>query len=307
MKKIAVIDLGTNGFRLNIAETHKSGQFQIIYRESSELKLAADGIHKIGDTPFARGVDTMKRFKAVLEQSDVVDVKAFGTAALRIAENGLLFIDTVRRETGMEIELISGSREAELIYKGMRLGIPLSADPVLMIDVGGGSVEFIICNTEGVFWAESFNVGVAVLKQFFHKNDPIIDKEIDDIERFLENSTADFLAKIEQFKPIMPVFSCGTLDFIVKILSKGRYPETGGYEKPYLEIKKSVYQEFYHQWIFQPESNLYNIPEIPKDKVEMLAVSLILMDWVMKKMNANNIMASANSMKAGILYEMSLR
>ena len=307
MKKIAVIDLGTNGFRLQIAEVPhlkdpndaSSGQFNIIYKENDELKLAADGIHHIGEVPFERGLAAMRHFATVLKEQGVKNARAFGTAALRMADNGQDFIDTVKKETGIEIDLITGDREAELIYKGMKLGVPLNAQPDVMIDVGGGSVEFIICNTEGVLWAKSFNVGVAILKQNFHQNDPIIEDEIATIEKFLNENALEFIEKIEVFQPKTPIFSCGTLDFMVKILR-------GGYSKPYLEIEEKTFSDFYKKWMFLSEKALSEMPEIPNDKVEMLAVSLILMDWVMKKMNAHTLIASANSMKAGILYEMSL-
>jgi exopolyphosphatase / guanosine-5'-triphosphate,3'-diphosphate pyrophosphatase len=306
MKKIAVIDLGTNGFRLYIAETLHKGQFHVIHKESNDLKLASEGIHHIGQAPFERGLAAMRHFSTVLKKYDVHKIQAFGTAALRIADNGQDFMNIVTEETGIEIELITGSREAELIYLGMRMGIPteksglaLSIEPVVMIDVGGGSVEFIICNTEGVLWAHSFNIGVAILKQQFHIHDPIIETEIRNIESFLDEAASDFLHKIEEFKPKIPIIACGTIDFMVKILK-------GGYEKPYLEIEKLTYDSFYNQWINLSENDLYQQPNIPKDKVEMLAVSLILMDWVLKKMNSSKLIASANSMKSGILYEMSL-
>lgn len=307
MKKIAVIDLGTNGFRLQIAEVPTlkapndapSGQFNIIYKENDELKLAADGIHHIGKVPFERGLAAMRHFATVLKEQGVENAQAFGTAALRMADNGQDFIEAVKRETGIEIDLITGEREADLIYKGMKLGVPLNAQPDVMIDVGGGSVEFIICNTEGVLWAKSFNVGVAILKQNFHINDPIIEDEIATIENFLNENALEFLEKIKEFQPKTPIFSCGTLDFMVKILR-------GGYSKPYLEIEEKTFSDFYKKWVFLSEKALSEMPEIPNDKVEMLAVSMILMDWVVKKMNAHSLIASANSMKAGILYEMSL-
>ncbi len=307
MKKIAVIDLGTNGFRLQIAEVPTlkdpndapAGQFKIIYKENDELKLSADGIHHIGKVPFERGIVAMRHFASVLKEQGVQNARAFGTAALRIADNGQDFIDTVKKETGIEIDLITGEREAELIYKGMKLGVPLNAQPDVMIDVGGGSVEFIICNTEGVLWAKSFNVGVAILKQNFNQNDPIIEDEIRAVESFLNEHASEFIEKIQEFQPQTPIFSCGTLDFMVKILR-------GGYSMPYLEIEEKTFSEFYKRWLLLSEKELSLIPEIPKDKVEMLAVSMILMDWVMKRMNAHSLIASANSMKAGILYEMSL-
>jgi exopolyphosphatase / guanosine-5'-triphosphate,3'-diphosphate pyrophosphatase len=303
---IAVIDLGTNGFRLQIAETFERMHYHIIHKEAHELKLASEGIHHIGDAPFQRGVETMRHFSTVLKKHNVLKIKAFATAAVRMADNGRHFIETVKQETGIEIELISGAREAELIYKGMAAATPLSIEPILMVDVGGGSVELIIGNNEGMLWAHSFNIGVAILKQRFHKSEVITLKEIAAIKRFLNRETREFLHQLSVFKPKTLLVACGTLDFYVKILSKGLHSERGGYETTQCEITKAEFNNFYKTFIVLPEHTLETMPEIPKDKIEMLAVSLVLMNWLMNTLGADNITASANSMKAGILYEMTL-
>jgi exopolyphosphatase / guanosine-5'-triphosphate,3'-diphosphate pyrophosphatase len=295
--KIAVIDLGTNGFRLQIAETFEAGIFNIIHRESRDLKMASEGFQRIGDEPFKRGLEAMRHFCVVLKLHKVLKINAFGTAFLRLAENGADFMEAVKRETGIEIELISGEREAELIYKGMRLGIPLSIEPVLMVDVGGGSVEFIIADAEKMLWSKSFNIGVAILKQRFHKNDPILQGEIEVIEDFLDNNTQDLLKAIDTFQPKMPAIACSTLDFMVKIL-------VGKNELPYFEFDKNTFQDFYQKLTFLDNATLYATPNVPQDKVEMLAVSMVLMDWVMRKLGAEKMLASAFSMKAGMFYEM---
>jgi exopolyphosphatase / guanosine-5'-triphosphate,3'-diphosphate pyrophosphatase len=294
---IAVIDLGTNGFRLYIAETLEQGQYRIIHRETHELKLAAEGIHRIGDASFQRGVETVHHFSNILKQYNVLTIKAFATAAVRIAENGQYFIDTIKKETGIHIELISGAREAALIYKGITTSIPLSIKPVLMVDVGGGSVELIIGNRDSLFWARSFNIGVAILKQNFQKNDPISANEIAAIERFLEVETPDFIKQLRAFQVDIPIIACGTLDFFVKILR-------GGYHNNHCDISKTEFDSFYQKMLGSSEKNLKEMPNVPKDKIEMLAVSLVLMNWIMNTINAPKLIASANSMKAGILYEM---
>ncbi len=299
--KFAVIDLGTNGFRLYIAESTQKGQFHIIHRQTAELKLASEGIHHIGHAPFRRGIEAMKTFLNTLQTFDIQQVRAFGTAALRLADNGQDFIKSVQNETGIFIELISGDREAELIHKGMSLGVPLSKKPVLMVDVGGGSVEFIICNETEVFWAKSYNVGVTILKQRFHKGDIILSSEIKDIEQFLNDTCTELKEKVAVFIPQYPVISCGTLDFLVKIQSKNS-------EMPlHFDFSKSEFSTFYQQLAFLSEKELFAMPEVPTEKVEMLAVSMVLMDWIMTPLlNADKLVASGQSMKAGILYEMSM-
>jgi exopolyphosphatase / guanosine-5'-triphosphate,3'-diphosphate pyrophosphatase len=303
--KIAVIDLGTNGFRLQIAETFEAGKFDIIHRESRDLKMASEGFQRIGDDPFKRGLEAMRHFCVVLKLHNVLKIKAIGTAFLRLAENGQAFMETVNQETGIVIELISGQREAELIYKGMRMGIPLSLpseqggiEPVLMVDVGGGSVEFIIANNEKMLWSKSFDIGVAILKQRFHKNDPILQGEIEIIEDFLDNKTQDLQKAIAEFRPKIPAIACGTLDFMVKILR-------GSYQLPYFEFDKNTFHDLYQKLTFLDEVTLFATPNVPYDKVEMLAVSMVLMDWIMRKLETEKLLASSFSMKAGMFYEMS--
>jgi exopolyphosphatase / guanosine-5'-triphosphate,3'-diphosphate pyrophosphatase len=324
MKKIAIIDLGTNGFRLYIAEVPAVGTFTIIHRETNDLKIASEGFERIGDAPFARGLAAMRQFSEHIKRFDVVKVEAFGTAALRLASNGLEFIETVERETGIKIQLISGDREAELIYKGMRLGfskpiqstnppkhpLPINSGqvrkkpifkgktPVLMVDVGGGSVEFIIGDAQKVHWSRSFNVGVTILKQNFQPNPQIYPTEIKAIEHFLSTTCVDLYTAIAQFKPKIPVIACGTFDFLVKILR--------GLPNENFEFSKQEFDAFYQQLTFLTEAELLTTPEIPKEKVEMLAVSFVLMDWIMKLLKAERVLSSAFSMKAGILHEMSL-
>ena len=309
MKKIATIDLGTNGFRLYIAEVSKAGIFTITHRFTNDLKIASDGFERIGDAPYARGLAAMRQFSTQLKQFNVEKITAFGTAALRLASNGQEFIDTVERETGIKIQLISGEREAELIYKGMRLGFlkekgPLSMKPifedkkpVLMVDVGGGSVEFIIGDAEKVYWSRSFNVGVTILKQRFQPNPQIQLIEIQAIRNFLNTTCSELIEAIGGFQPKIPLVACGTLDFLIKIL---RGPAHENFEFP-----KAQFDAFYQQLTFLSESDLKKIEGIPHEKIEMLSVSFVLMDWIVQILDADRLIASAFTMKAGILYEMS--
>ena len=309
MKKIATIDLGTNGFRLYIAEVHRAGVFTINQRLTNDLKIASEGFERIGDAPYARGLAAMHRFSTHLKQFNVEKVTAFGTAALRLASNGQEFMDTVEGETGIKIQLISGEREAELIYKGMRLGFlkekrPLSIKPIfedqnpfLMVDVGGGSVEFIIGDAEKVYWSRSFNVGVTILKQRFQPNPQIQSTEIQAIRNFLSATCAELIEAIEHFQPKIPLVACGTLDFLIKILR--------GLAHENFEFSKAQFDTFYQQLIFLSESDLKKVADIPHAKIEMLSVSFVLMDWIMQILDADRLIASAFTMKAGILYEMS--
>ena len=163
MKKYGVIDLGTNTFHLLIIETDDTDAFREIYREQHFVKLAEDGIGTIGAAPYARALKVMQDFEEVLDKQQVSGLCAFGTAALRTARNGQAFIEEVKTLTGIEVELITGDREAELIHKGVLQAVPFSSECWLIMDIGGGSVEFIIADKNEMYWAQSFPIGVAVL------------------------------------------------------------------------------------------------------------------------------------------------
>jgi exopolyphosphatase / guanosine-5'-triphosphate,3'-diphosphate pyrophosphatase len=303
MPKIAVIDLGTNGFRLQIAEVLSKGKFQIIHKEANELQLAAEGFERIGAAAFARGIAAMQHFSEVLKQWEVTKIAAFGTAALRLASNGDYFIRTVFNETGIAIELISGEREADLIYKGMKIGLfspekRLPNAPFLMMDVGGGSVEFIIGDANHAYWSRSFNVGVTILKQKFQPTSQLFPSEIAAIESFLNETCIDLRAAIAQFQPKTPAIACGTLDILVKIAQPTA-------KKQNVDLSKAQFNAFYDQMTFMDVADLAKIPHVPLEKTALLPVSFVLLRWVMQLLNAKKMVVSPFSMKAGVLYELS--
>ena len=142
------------------------------------------------------------------------------------------------------------------------------------------------------------------------ENDIILRAEITAIEQFLDDVCAELIEQAALLKPEYPIIACGTLDFLVKIL-RNEIPTTSGLRggalmPAHADISKEQYAAFYGQLIFLSASTLAAMPEIPNDKSDMLAVSLVLMDWIMNAvLKAEKLVASAHSMKAGILYEMS--
>ncbi|MBK7874110.1 MAG: hypothetical protein IPJ74_27410 [Saprospiraceae bacterium] len=103
----------------------------------------------------------------MLDQYQVKAIRAIGTAALRTASNWQDFIDQVKTLASIEVQLITGDREAELIHKGVMLAIPPVQERMLIMDIGGGSVEFIIADCQQVYWAQSFSCGCGCIVEKF--------------------------------------------------------------------------------------------------------------------------------------------
>src|SRR5690606_22792717 len=124
-----------------------------IYKEKVSVKIGQNGISKgfIAADAYDRALKTLDGFKSHIDYFKVNKTIATGTSAIRNSRNGYQLIKDIRQKTGIEVAIISGEREAELIYHGVKSALDLGKSTSMVMDIGGGSVEFIICNSEKIF------------------------------------------------------------------------------------------------------------------------------------------------------------
>ncbi len=175
--RVAIIDLGTNTFGLLIVDV-QGNQYKTIHHCREVVKLGQENItdNILSPDAFKRGVIALCNLSKIIQEYKAETIKAFATSAIREAKNATEFILAVKKEADIDIEIISGDKEAELIYYGNKMAINLGEKPCLIMDIGGGSNEFIIANNATVFWKQSFKLGVARLLSMFHPENPISEK-----------------------------------------------------------------------------------------------------------------------------------
>src|SRR3569833_867165 len=194
----AVMDLGTNTFHLLIVEGSVD-DLRIIVHEHIAVKIGEGGINKglITEAAFQRGLNTMKDFSERIKSNNVHQTKCIATSALRNASNGGDFIKQVKTETGIDIEIINGEQEATFIYEGIRAAGALSAENSLIMDIGGGCIEFIIGNNDKMLWKHSFYICASRLMERFHHTDPIPPASVEALYRYLESMLASLFDAIK--------------------------------------------------------------------------------------------------------------
>ncbi|HZX57221.1 MAG TPA: exopolyphosphatase, partial [Mucilaginibacter sp.] len=219
-KRVAVMDLGTNTFHLLIAEGRIS-DFREIVHEHIAVKLGEGGINKdiIVPEAFERGIETMKKFGSQIDACDVHQLRAIATSALRNAANGGNFIEQVKRETGITIEIVDGNHEAAFIYNGVKAAGLLSAESSLILDIGGGSVEFIIGNKEGILWKQSFEIGAARLREIFHHTDPIPPASIEALNLYLEDTLGSLFTATKEMPVHDLIGSSGAFETFAELVA----------------------------------------------------------------------------------------
>lgn len=296
-KRLAVIDLGTNTFHLLVAEAQADHSFKDLYRKRFFVKLAEEGIATIGANAFQRGLDALASFRIFLEALAVEEVKAIGTAALRTASNGQVFIETVKEQLGISIELIDGQQEATYIHQGVALAVPFSSENYLLMDIGGGSVEFILANQQQVHWAQSFPIGVGVLYKKFHHHDPIAPTEIAATYQYIDSFLPPLKKAVQQYPTTTLVGASGTFDVLEFLLAKVSFPT-------YSEVPVDQFPPLYQHLLHSTTAERYAFKDIPDERADMIVVAVILIEYILQTINIKKILVSKYAMKEGILTGM---
>jgi len=301
MNSIAIIDLGTNTFHLLIAEI-SAQRPRVIFQETIAVKLGEGGMRDglINVSAFDRGIFALRQFKKSIDQHNAIRVKAIATSALRSASNGVEFIRQALAETGINIEIIDGNREAELIYSGVRAAINLKDQNSLIMDIGGGSVEFIICDQDQIFWKKSYDIGAARLMNQFHRSDPISQPDINELQSFLNFVLNDLKIQLDIYKPIKLIGSAGAFETFAGMID----PEFRiQFEKPVFNIELNQFEKIAKFIIESSHDERAMTAAIPAVRVDMIVVATLLTRYILNIYDFKALKLSTFSLKEGVLFE----
>ncbi len=187
--KYSVIDMGTNSIRLLriVIEDKKI----IECKKDLEVTRLGLGVNETGNLckeSMDNSINAVKNFVDVSKKEGYQMIGAFATSAVRDSENGERFARTLSREADVLVEIISGEEEACLGYLGVMAGLEDVTGDMLIVDIGGGSTELIICNKEEIKYKKSFNIGAVRQTGKYIKNDPINNKEFDLVLQDVKNA-----------------------------------------------------------------------------------------------------------------------
>ncbi|MGV3503956.1 MAG: phosphatase [Adhaeribacter sp.] len=305
-QRLALIDLGTNTFHLLIAELVPGQAPQTLVKLKEPVKLGEGGISRgeIAPAAYQRALHTLRYFRELIDQHQVSQVKALATSAMRAAANGQQLIGEVAAQTGIRIEVISGEREAELIYYGVRSAMDLGPEKSLLLDIGGGSVEFIICDAEKIYWKRSFEIGAQRLMDKFLITDPIEEHAIEAEKLFLEEHLAPLTQAIAAWKPVTLVGSSGTFDTLCDINSLKNGIDRQLDPSPEAELSLSCFYEIHEELLRKNHDERLAIPGMLEMRVDMIVVAIILIDYILENYSINHIRVSAYALKEGMLSQL---
>jgi exopolyphosphatase/guanosine-5'-triphosphate,3'-diphosphate pyrophosphatase len=305
MHRAAIIDLGTNTFHILIFEW-EGIQYKVIDKLQIPVKLGKGAFDdlRIKEDAYGRGIAAMIEFKTLLESYQVTQVEAFGTSALRNAINADDFRKEAESIIGHPIQVINGGREAELIYNGVSHAVPMSDEPHLIMDIGGGSVEFIIANDHYIHWKKSFEIGAARLIERYHSSDPLDEAAIIALQAHLEDQLALVWIKGEKYQVKTLIGASGSFESIAAIEMEAYHSTSQVFPFVHHIIDMQHFREIYERIISTKRDELKLIPGMPEFRAEMMTVAIIMINYVIKKLNIRKLIASDYALKEGVMFNM---
>lgn len=304
--KIAVLDLGTNTFNLLIHQIDGKS-FTLLHKDKIAIKLGEGGINQgiILPAPFKRGLDAIKQHLHTSRQFNVDQVVAFGTSALRSAKNGEDFKAAVKQQLNLEIEIIDGNREAELIYKGVKKTNLLSKTPCLIMDVGGGSTEFIIGTESEILWKRSYPIGAARLLDRFNHQEPILSSEIEAIQSYLTDQFSALEAEVKSFGVTKMIGSSGSFETLADILSFEKTSKSI-FDSPFTSIPIDLdhLNQVIPAILSKNTADRLLMKGMLPLRVDMMVVVCIFIQLIIKKLTIKEVHLSDFAMKEGMMDEL---
>jgi len=300
-KRIAAIDLGTNSFHAVLVDIYPDGSFRTVNKLKEMVILAEKGLeNKLSRDAMDRGLEALKRIKFLCDSHKVETILAYATSAIREAKNGGDFIKEAEEETGIRIRAISGKMEAELIGIAIRHSIALSDEMVLMADIGGGSVEFIIGNNQEFVFYNSLKLGVARMAAAFVNSDPIEKKEIEALQKHY-NEELDEVIKLAKKHHVRTIIgSSGTMENMAQIVAhKNSLAINMSLNE--LEFKSSDFKDLYSNFITLDKKQRLDKKGLEEKRVDIINPGMVLVNFLLNELQLETIKISEGALREGMI------
>ncbi len=301
-KRVAVIDCGTNTFNLLIADL-EGGTWKAVFNTKQAVKLGQGGFSKEGirKERYLIGMDALNIHRESILNYQVDETYAFATSALREAGNGRQFVMEAKERFGIEIQLIDGDREAGLIMKGVRQSLDLSNEVALIMDIGGGSTEYILANNETLFWKESFPLGVSRLFEQLKAQDPITEEEQSTLKAHLSKVLSTLDDAVQQHPPTLLLGSSGSFDSIVDMAHFKYGVERNPLANP---IDTAHFEGLFDSLIGSTKNERLLVPGLQPIRADFMVIAMIMIKFTLERYHLTRIHQSNYALKEGVLFEL---
>lgn len=302
-ERMAIVDCGTNTFNILIAEQSENGSWETLFSNKWPVKIGEGGFEsqQITHSRMAKGLDALHYYHSIVQAYQVTNVHVFATSALRDAKNTDVFQSHVKRLTQWDIAVIDGEEEAQLIYEGVQQTMDLHETPTLLMDIGGGSTEFIITNKDGIVFKQSTQLGISRIFEQVPMMDRPQKNELNAIKKIFEADTRTLREALVKFPCNRLVGASGSFDTLLEL-----YYYTNKLDKVWShhqaqEIPITSFASIYMFMMGSSYEDRLKHPAIPNLRVQFMPIAMYLIKLVLDLQPFQEIYRSPYALKEGVL------
>ena len=299
LKSVAAIDIGTNTILLLIAEVDK-GKLKPLFEAETVVRLGK-GLQKnevLSQEAMERGFQTLTRYLEQCRAMDVQKIFAVGTSALREAKNSEYFLKMIKEKLNLSIEIISGEEEAQLSFLAVAKDLKDLKQSILVIDVGGGSTEFIYGKGDQIIEWISLPLGIVHFTEQYLVSDPVKEEEWEKMEMEIRK----LLPRIPHPKEPLLMVSIGGTGTTLASVEQG--------------LKEFIPKRIHHfvltKEALKKQLMLYRsktieerrkIPGLPSTRADVISAGAAILYMAMGELKCESVLISCHGVRYGLLYK----
>ncbi|HCQ21030.1 MAG: exopolyphosphatase [Aphanizomenon flos-aquae LD13] len=306
---IAAIDIGTNSLHMVIVKIEATlPSFTMIAREKETVRLGDRNLitGELKPEVMLKAIACLGRFKTLAHSLEVNSIVAVATSAVRESPNGKEFLHQIETELGLSVDLISGPEEARRIYLGVLSGMEFNHQPHIIIDIGGGSTELILGDSEEPRSLTSTKIGAVRLTGELVNSDPITETEFKYLQAYargmLERSVEEVQEKLKIGEFPRLIGTSGTIETIATIHAReklGLVPSTlNGYQFSLQDLRIWVTR-------LRKMTNVERatIPGMPEKRSEVILAGAVILQEAMTLLGVESLTVCERALREGIIVD----
>lgn len=299
--KIGAIDIGTNSMRLLVAEYIDGKLYnREKFVNTTRIGQGVDSEGYISEEAIERNIKALKEFSDIANEKGCEYIYCIGTSALRDSKNGNEFIDLAKVETNLDVDIISGEEESNLGFIGVLQGLD-DTNNILVLDIGGGSTEFILGDESGIKYAKSENVGALRMTEKFLATDPICENEFEDMSNFIEETISDTINILKE-KNIRQIVGIGGT--ITSVSAINQELETYFMEKIHgSKVNEKELDNILQNLKKMTLNDKKNIKGLQPKRADIITAGVRILNIIMKKLEKENIIVSEYDNLEGLICQ----
>jgi len=302
--RLAAIDVGSNSIHMIVAQADQDGAITTLWRLKEPVGLGRMSFpsRRLSREAMSRALDVLARFQQQALQRQSEKIVAVATSAIREAVNGGDFIERARRSLGINIRVVSAREEARLIYLAVRHAIPLRTTPTLIIDIGGGSVEFIVGDEKRALLLESRKLGAARMTAEFVHSDPISEEDKAELLAHYDKELTPLSKMISDLKPTRTIGTSGTMENLAAMCQSHLQIEGNGHGG-LATIERAPMDQLVEELLGTKSKDRAKIRGLDDQRKDQIVAGALLAQELFRRLHLKRIQICPMALREGILLD----